>query len=295
MTSGWIHEYAFSIHSPPERIFTALTSAAELEQWFAEHAEVEPTPGGAFRFWGRHTVGRPRKQDATGKVVASEPDRHLAFTWPLFGVPTTVTITLTPEETKKGPATKVAVQHALEAMIDQPRPKEMVEDWWRFALGNLRAHTTGRGQVMRPDFADPSPEVRVSMTVDAPPATVFRALIEPDALNQWLAKDATVEPRVGGRFDLGWKQDSDLEHEGAAMQILEFVPNEKLTISWPDWRGDASVPAQSVTWLLAAEGDGTRVTLIHAGFTRAVDMSDYPFGWWGFLSRLARVAKSLED
>ena len=77
------------------------------------------------------------------------------------------------------------------------------------------------------------------------------------------------------------------------MEILELVANEKLTISWPDWRGDPSVPTQSVTWLLEPDASGTRVTLVHAGFIRAADVSDYPFGWGHFLSELARVAIGL--
>ncbi|MDT8367843.1 MAG: hypothetical protein RQ745_01455 [Longimicrobiales bacterium] len=64
-------------------------------------------------------------------------------------------------------------------------------------------------------------------------------------------------------------------------------------ISWPDWRGDTSVPIQSVTWLLEPEGEGTKVTLIHAGFVRAVDLSDYPFGWGDFLGRFKEVAEAL--
>jgi uncharacterized protein YndB with AHSA1/START domain len=74
------------------------------------------------------------------------------------------------------------------------------------------------------------------------------------------------------------------------VQVLDVVPNERLVVSWPDWRGDGAVPLQSVTWLLAPEGAGTRVTLVHAGFTRTVDFSDYPFGWGHFLSEMARVA-----
>lgn len=294
MTHGWTHEYSFAIPADPARIFAALTKQTELEAWFAEHARVEPKAGGAFRFWGRHTVGTPTEADATGTVVGIEPDTRLIFEWPLFGVASRVTITLTPNGGGSDTRTKVTVQHALDEPIDQPRPKELVDDWWRFALGNLAAHAAGHGEVMRPDFSDPSPEVRVSMTVAAPREKVFRALIEPEALNQWLAKDATVEPRVGGKFDLGWKA-ADVEHEGAAMEILEFVPNEKLKITWPDWRGDTSVPAQAVTWLLEPDGDGTRVTLVHDGFIRAVDVSDYPFGWGHFLSRMAEVAASLRD
>jgi uncharacterized protein YndB with AHSA1/START domain len=74
---------------------------------------------------------------------------------------------------------------------------------------------------------------------------------------------------------------------------LELVPNEKLVISWPDWRGDTSVPEQSITWLLEPSGEGTRVTVIHSGFVRTVDLSDYPFGWGYFLGRLKDVAEGL--
>jgi hypothetical protein len=33
-------------------------------------------------------------------------------------------------------------------------------------------------------------------------------------------------------------------------------------------------------------GAKTRVTLVHGGFARASDLSDYPFGWGEFLSKL---------
>ena len=294
MMDGWTHEYSFPIPAPTDRIFTALTTKSELEQWFAEHADVDPKPGGAFRFWGRHTVGTPGEEDAIGTLVAIEPDERIAFDWKLFGTPSRVTIALTPEESEQGPATRVAIEHVLDGPIGQPRSREMIDDWWRLVLGNLTAQSTGHGQVLRPDFSDPSPEIRIAMTMDASPGNVFRALTEPAALNQWLAKDARVEPRVGGRFDLGWQEEAEIEHAGPAMEILELVPNEKLTISWPDWRGDTSVPTQSVTWLLEPDGSGTRVTLIHAGFVRAADISDYPFGWGHFLSEMARVATGLE-
>lgn len=39
----------------------------------------------------------------------------------------------------------------------------------------------------------------------------------------------------------------------------------------------------------------TVVTIVHAGFTRAVDFSDYPFGWDHFMSEMAKVAVSLEE
>ena len=36
-------------------------------------------------------------------------------------------------------------------------------------------------------------------------------------------------------------------------------------------------------------GIGTRVTFIHAGFSRTTDISDYPFGWVWFLDQLKKA------
>jgi uncharacterized protein YndB with AHSA1/START domain len=232
-----------------------------------------------------------------GTITAFERDARLAFDWEVCGVPSTVTITLSPKETEQGRVTRVAVRQELSGALDQPRPKELIDDWWRFSLGNLMAHTTGHGEVLRPDFGDPNPEIRLSMTVAAPREAVFRALTDPDALREWMGAPApVVEPHVGGRYELGWKYEVDgKEVAGGPMKILDIAPNERLVLSWPDWRGDPSIPTQSITWLLEPEGAGTRVTLIHAGFIRTVDFSDYPFGWGHFMSEMAKLAERLKE
>lgn len=302
MTGAWTHEFAFPIPADPHRIFEALTSDDELQGWFAESASVEPREGGAYRFWGRHTVGTPSESEATGTIHAFEPGRRLAFGWTVCGTPSTVEFSLSEVDAEeegvggavpeKGIATKVAIRHELEGPLDRPRPKALIDDWWRFTLGNLMSHVTGHGEVLRPDFADPEPEIRLSMTVDAPPEAVFRALTEPEALTEWMgAPDPEIELRVGGRYSLGWTYTVDgREVEGGPMKILDVVPDERLVVDWPDWRGDPSVPRQSIAWHLEPEGEGTRVTLVHAGFVRTVDFSDYPFGWGHFMSEMAKVA-----
>jgi uncharacterized protein YndB with AHSA1/START domain len=148
------------------------------------------------------------------------------------------------------------------------------------------------GRVLLPDFTDASPEIRLSIDIDAPRERVFDALMKPELLNKWVASAAAVEPRVGGRYSYGWSYPmGGVTVEGGPTRILELIENEKLVIDWPDWRGDATVPTQRITWLLETVGPQTRVTLIHSGFVRAADISDYPFGWSDFAGRLKLVAE----
>ena len=174
------------------------------------------------------------------------------------------------------------------------RAKELVDDHWKFTLGNLVAHLAGGAGIVRPDYTDPAPTVRLTIIIAASPEAVFRALIEPEQINRWFGTtSAIVEPMVGGRYDLQWQYKVDGEEvHGGPTKILELVPDRKLVLDWPDWRGDTTVTGQSITWLLEPVVGGTEVTLIHAGFTRTADISDYPFGWVWFLDELKKAALS---
>jgi uncharacterized protein YndB with AHSA1/START domain len=219
-TEAQWYEYSFPIAAGVDALFAALTQEEELEQWFAEHMSVDARKGGRMDFWGRHTVGTPKQGEAGGLITDFEAGERLGFEWKLFGVPSTVRFTLFPEETEGRPSTPVTVGHDFQGLPDAPRPRELVDDWWRLCLGNLTAHTTSQGEVMRVDFADAGPEIRLSMHVEAPLDKVFRALTKPECLNhlnQWMAKDAEVDLRVEGGWDLGW--DPPEGYTGPGMKI----------------------------------------------------------------------------
>ncbi|MBX3148448.1 MAG: SRPBCC domain-containing protein [Gemmatimonadales bacterium] len=289
----WVHESSTQLMASPERIYRALVDGGELRAWFAEHAEIVPSLGGSYRFWGRHTLGLPGPQDADQRILRLETDRALTFSWRLLGVPTEVSIALAAvpaEPSAPGPMTSVTLHHRGERPLGQPREKELIDDFWKLSFGNLGAHLTG-AELLRPDFGDPSPEIRYSILIDAPPAVVFQALIDPASLNRWIAAAAVVEPRVGGRFEFGWKYQIDgRDVTGGPTRILELEPDRRLVVDWPDWRGDTTVRVQRLSFELEPVGPQTRVTLVHSGFERAADISDYPFGWGHFLSQLVLVA-----
>ena len=214
---SWTHEHSWRLEAPPARVFAVLTDPAELTTWFAEHVDVSLASGGRYRFWGRHTLGAPSREEAGQTMTRLEPGRALGFTWLLHGVPTTVDLALAAD----GEATRLTLHHLVEGELPLPRPKEPIDDHWRLGFGNLAAH------------------------------------------------------KVDGR-----------DVEGGPTKILEFIPNEKLVLDWPDWRGDKSVAGQRITFQLEAEGSGTKLTFVHSGFDRTTDIGDYPFGWVYFIGKL---------
>jgi uncharacterized protein YndB with AHSA1/START domain len=131
--------------------------------------------------------------------------------------------------------------------------------------------------------------------IEAPPTTVFRSLLEPEAVNRWFgSRSAVVEPRLGGRYELNWSYQVDgRDVVGGPTRILEFTPYQKLVLDWPDWRGDSSVTGQTITFLLEPFGNGTPLTFVPAGFGRTTNISDYGFGWGWFLGELTREAGRL--
>lgn len=290
------HTFTWQLKAPPERVFAALTEPAELKAWFADEAEVEPRVGGAFRFWGPHVYGAPRA--GTQRLTRFEPGKALAFTWEMDGQPSEVVLELTSgdAETNAG-GTTLTGTHAFAQAPAIGRAAEMVDDLWRILNGNLAAHLKGGEGLCRPDFASPHPEVRVSTVIDAPVEKVFEAFIDPELLKRWCGAPApVVEPRVGGAYVYGWSYEVDgRQVAGGPTRILEYEPNRKLVTDWPDWRGDPTVPVQRITWLFEDLGGRTRVTVVHNGFVRAVDISDYPFGWAGFGEMLRSIFAPAEN
>jgi uncharacterized protein YndB with AHSA1/START domain len=288
------HEFTATLPAPPERVFAALTDEAELTRWFAEHVEVEPREGGEYRFWGKSTWSTPYRWYARQKVVRLEAPNLLTFTWPIDGRDSEVTLALTkdPDESA-GVRTILKGRHHFADTPPEDRPDDFIDDLWRMAMGNLREHLAASDCVCMPDFTDAVPRIRQTISIDAPRWKVFHALLNPDALNKWIATKAVVEPHEDGRYSYGWSYDvRGKQVEGGPTRILEVVENYKLVTDWPDWRGNSSRPSQRVSWVLEAIGEQTRVTLIHEPFERTVDLSDYPQGWAQFLAQLKRQVES---
>ena len=74
-------ERTLEIAHPPEKVWTALTTAEGLGTWFGEKATIDLRPGGTARMeWSSGDVANLR-------VERVEPPTVFAYTWHIYGLP----------------------------------------------------------------------------------------------------------------------------------------------------------------------------------------------------------------
>lgn len=255
----------------PGEAWAALTTAAALEAWLSEHADVSIEEG-RYAFWGRFS---PSGDAERQRLLEADAPRRLCFSWSLGGHESEVEIELLP-----GPGgTRITLTHR-----DAPprTPTEVyVRDWWQLSLDNLANFLEQRRLASKVDFTSlKSRDATYEVEIDATPETVFAALIEPEQLERWIATGATVEPEVGGRYDLGWNI--------GPTRILELVPNERLAY---DWRTGDDHPDMVVRWVLEGSAGRTHLTVVQSGFVS----EDHAASWTlGLASRVASLKRMLE-
>lgn len=116
------------------------------------------------------------------------------------------------------------------------------------------------------------------------PAKVWRALTKSWLVEQWLMSNDLV-PEVGHRFSF--------RAQGGVTRCTVLAVDEprRLAYRWGDGTAAGGALRSTVTWTLAATGDGTLLRLEHAGF-RAGDAGAHETmraGWPRVLERLAEV------
>ena len=135
--------------APPEAVHAALTDAAALRVWLAEHAEVALPD--RYEFWGRYT---PDGAEPHQRVLHAG-ERTLRLAWTLGGVETTVELSLTEGEPDPGAEhgqpggtlltlTQSDLPSFEEVLSDTAGPRGELQTFWALALANLSDYLSGR-------------------------------------------------------------------------------------------------------------------------------------------------------
>jgi uncharacterized protein YndB with AHSA1/START domain len=102
--------------------------------------------------------------------------------------------------------------------------------------------------------------VVIERTFNAPIARVWKALTEAEDMRRWYFELKEFKPEVGFEFEF------TVEHEGVKYchlcKITEVIPQKKLAYTWR-YRGHEG--DSLVTFELFADGNKTRLKLIHEG------------------------------
>ena len=147
---------------------------------------------------------------------------------------------------------------------------------------------------------------RITRHVNAPRAKVYRALIDPRAIQQWKVPSGMTsqvhafEAREGGRFRVSLTYDAPTSTGKTTAHtdtyhghFAKLVPDEQVVevsefeTSDPALRGE-----MTITITLVDAAGGTDVIAVHEGLPSAVAPADNELGWQSSLSKLAALVES---
>jgi uncharacterized protein YndB with AHSA1/START domain len=134
-------------------------------------------------------------------------------------------------------------------------------------------------------------EVRVTRVMAAPPAEVYEAWTNAEAVSQWFAPGpmtASVpqwDVRVGGAFRVEMYDPRGSTHI-AIGRFQDLQPSQRLVFSF-GWEG-VELPETVVRIELSPVGEAqTELTLIHQGLPTPEDRDAHRTGWTGIAEKLA--------
>jgi uncharacterized protein YndB with AHSA1/START domain len=132
----------------------------------------------------------------------------------------------------------------------------------------------------------------IARNFNAPPASVFSAWTNPEAIMKWWGLPgytnlkASFEAEEGGTWAVTSRSPEGQEMT-ARGKVLKLIPNEMLVY---DWRFDSmpdAAPSSIVTVRFSAKGAGTHILLEHANLPGADQVPLFRQGWEYTLANFA--------
>ena len=138
--------------------------------------------------------------------------------------------------------------------------------------------------------------VRLHRVLATSPEKIYRAFIEADALAKWLPPNGFtctvqhLEPKVGGRFSMFFRNFTTGKSHAFGGEYVELVPGERLC--YTDKFDDPNLPGEmQVTVTLKKSSIGTELDITQAGVPDAIPAEACYLGWQESLRNLARLVE----
>jgi uncharacterized protein YndB with AHSA1/START domain len=140
-----------------------------------------------------------------------------------------------------------------------------------------------------------------SRIIAAPPQSIYRAFIDPDALTSWLPPQGMTghmdafDVRSGGYYRMTLTY-QDAGHDGKTSEnsdavegkFVELVPNEKVVQEVEFQSDDAAFAGtMTMTWSIAAVPGGSEVTILCENVPEGIHREDHDAGLKSSLDNLA--------
>ena len=146
---------------------------------------------------------------------------------------------------------------------------------------------------------------RLARIVRAPRSAVYGALVDADAVRQWMVPDGMTsevhrfDAREGGEFRISLTYDAPTGAGKTSARtdtfhgrFLRLVPDTEVVQSVEFETDDPALQGEMrITWSLADDDEGTALTAIHEDLPPGLSPADNELGWTISLGKLARLVE----
>ena len=145
---------------------------------------------------------------------------------------------------------------------------------------------------------DGESQITLTRTIDANISDVFAAWTDPALIEQWQADEAELDAFEGGEYTFTtFGDEEDPEDHTVSGEILKFVEDQKLVMSWVHKDGDED-DAEELIFVLdidfkAVGDDQTSVTITERGLAHS-DAESRIFSIEAWSAALEHLAEVLE-
>ena len=139
--------------------------------------------------------------------------------------------------------------------------------------------------------------VRLHRVLRAPPQRVYRAFLDPAAMQKWLPPHGFtgsvhhLEAKVGGTYRMSFTNFTSGNSHSFGGEYLELVPNERIVHT--DKFDDPNLPGEMrVTVTFTKVFCGTELNVLQEGIPSAIPTEACYLGWQESLTLLAKLVEA---